>query len=254
MTIAWCTGAGKGIGRSVAMRLARDGVTLAASSRTLEDLESLAREARSSAGRIAPYPLDVTDQEAVAAAVGAIERDLGPLDLAILNAGTHTPISAANFDAAVFRKLMDTNFMGTVHALAAVLPRFIERRAGHVAVVASVAGYRGLPSASAYGASKAALINMCEALKPDLDRYGVQITLINPGFVKTPLTDRNEFKMPFLMEVEDAAARIVDGLKKGRFEVTFPKRFTWGMKLARCLPYAAYFAVTRRIMDNADKH
>lgn len=251
MTIAWCTGAGKGIGRSVAIRLAREGVTLAASSRTAEDLESLAREAASSSGRIVPYPLDVTEAQAVGCVVDAIERDLGPLDLAILNAGTHTPLGAADFDAAVFRKLMETNFMGTVHALDAVLARFIERRAGHVAVVASVAGYRGLPTASAYGASKAALINMCEALKPDLDRYGVQITLINPGFVKTPLTERNEFKMPFLMEVEDAAARIVDGLKKERFEVTFPKRFTWGMKLARCLPYAAYFALTRRIAANA---
>lgn len=253
MTIAWCTGAGKGIGRSVAARLARDGMTVAASSRTAEDLESLARETQSADGRIAPYPLDVTDERAVSAAAEAIERDLGPLDLALLNAGTHTPISAADFDAAVFRKLMETNFMGTVHALAAVLPRFIERRAGHVVVVASVAGYRGLPTASAYGASKAALINMCEALKPDLERDGVRITVINPGFVKTPLTDRNEFKMPFLMEVDDAAARIVDGLKKERFEVTFPKRFTWGMKFARCLPYAAYFALTRRIAAKEDK-
>ena len=108
-----------------------------------------------------------------------------------------------------------------------MLPRFIERRAGHIAVVASVAGYRGLPSASAYGASKSALITMCEALKPELDSYGVKLTLINPGFVKTPLTDRNEFKMPFLMEVDDAAERIIAGLKSNRFEVTFPKRFTW---------------------------
>lgn len=247
MTVAWCTGAGKGIGRAVAIRLARDGTNLAASSRTAADLEALAAESESLSGTIRPYPLDVTRADDVAATAAAIESEMGPLDLVILNAGTHTPVSAKDFETGIFRKLMETNFMGTVNALAAVLPRFIDRRAGHIAIVASVAGYRGLPTSAAYGASKAGLINMCESLKPELDRYGVQITLINPGFVKTPLTDRNEFKMPFLMDVEDAADRIVAGLKTRRFEVTFPKRFTWGMKIARCLPYSLYFALTRRI-------
>lgn len=245
MSVVWCTGAGKGIGRAVALRLARDGGTVAASSRTAGDLEAVAAEAVGLGGTIRPYSLDVTDADAVARAVDTIEAELGRLDLVILNAGTHTPIRAAEFDRSVFRKLMETNYMGTVNALSAVLPRFIDRRAGHIAVVASVAGYRGLPTAAAYGASKAALINMCEAFKPELDRYGVQLTLINPGFVKTPLTDRNDFKMPFLMEVEDAAERIVEGLSTKRFEVTFPKRFTWGMKIARCLPYALYFRITR---------
>ncbi len=204
MTIAWCTGAGKGIGRAVVRRLVGGGARVAASSRTLEDLDSLAAE---TGGAVSPYPLDVTDEAAVRAAVEAIEAEMGPLDLVLLNAGTHTPLSAADFNVAAVRRIMETNFMGTVIPLAAVLPRFIERRAGHIAVVASVAGYRGLPSASAYGASKSALITMCEALKPELDHYGVRLTLINPGFVKTPLTDRNTFKMPFLMEVDDAAER-----------------------------------------------
>lgn len=247
MTVAWCTGAGKGIGRAVAIRLARNGLNLAASSRTVEDLKALAAEAESLDGSIRPYPLDVTEKEAVAATADAIEAEMGRLDLVILNAGTHTPVKAVDFETGIFRKLMETNFMGTVNCLAAVLPRFIERRAGHIAIVASVAGYRGLPTAAAYGASKAALINMCEALKPELDGYGVHLTLINPGFVKTPLTDSNEFKMPFLMQVEDAADRIVAGLDTKRFEVTFPKRFTWGMKIARCLPYALYLPLTRRI-------
>ncbi len=249
MTIAWCTGAGKGIGRAVAYRLARDGARLAASSRTAADLEALGAESEELSGTIRPYPLDVTREEDVAATVDAIEAEMGHLDLVILNAGTHTPVSVEDFETGIFRKLMETNFMGTVNALAAVLPRFIDRRAGHIAVVASVAGYRGLPTAAAYGASKAALINMCEALKPELERYGIKLTLINPGFVKTPLTDRNEFKMPFLIDLDDAADRIVAGLKTGRFEVTFPKRFTWGMKLARCLPYGLYFALTRRMVE-----
>lgn len=247
MTVAWCTGAGKGIGRAVAYRLARDGMRLAASSRTAEDLEALAAESETLSGEIRPYPVDVTRKAEIAATVDAIEAEMGQLDLVILNAGTHEPVRAADFETGVFRRLMETNFMGTVNALAAVLPRFIERRSGHIAIVASVAGYRGLPTAAAYGASKAALINMCESLKPELDRHGVRLTLINPGFVKTPLTDRNEFKMPFLMDVEDAAERIAAGLKTHRFEVTFPRRFTWGMKVARCLPYALYFALTRRI-------
>lgn len=244
MTVVWCTGAGKGIGRAVVKRLARDGARIAASSRTREDLESLAAE---TGGAARPYPLDVTDEAEVREAVAAIEADMGRLDLALLNAGTHTPLTAANFDVATVRRIMETNFMGTVNPLAAVMPRFIDRRAGHIAIVASIAGYRGLPSASAYGASKSALITMCEALKPELDHYGVKLTLINPGFVKTPLTDRNTFRMPFLMDVDDAAERIVAGLQSKRFEVTFPKRFTWGLKLARCLPYALYFGLTRDI-------
>jgi NAD(P)-dependent dehydrogenase (short-subunit alcohol dehydrogenase family) len=250
MTIAWCTGAGKGIGRAVAKGLARDGVRVAVSSRTAEDLASLAAEVSGLSGSINPYPVDVTSEAAVQDVVDGIEREMGSLDLVILNAGTHTPVHAAHLQARDFRRLMETNFMGAVHGLAAVLPRFLARRSGRIAVVASVAGYRGLPTAAAYGASKAALINMCEALKPELDRCGVRLILINPGFVKTPLTDRNEFRMPFLMDVDDAAARIVAGLSKERFEVTFPKRFTWSLKLARCLPYALYFALTRRMVAN----
>ncbi|MCU0894915.1 MAG: SDR family NAD(P)-dependent oxidoreductase [Rhodospirillales bacterium] len=253
MTVVWCTGAGKGIGRAVVKRLVQDGASVAASARTRVDLESLAAE---TAGGARPYPLDVTDEAAVRDAARAIEADIGPLDLVILNAGTHTPLTARQFDVAAVRRIMETNFMGTVNPLAAVLPRFIERRhrrRGHIAVVASIAGYRGLPSASAYGASKSALITMCEALKPELDHYGVKLTLINPGFVKTPLTDLNTFEMPFLMDVDAAARRIVAGLKSNRFEVTFPKRFTWGLKIARCLPYSLYFALTRGIGERLIK-
>lgn len=246
--VAWCTGAGKGIGRAVVLELARQGWVVAASSRTVADLQALAAEAQRAGGIVEAFPVDVGDEAAVASTVAAIEERLGPIDLAILNAGTHIPVSVADFSSGPFRDLMETNFMGTVYGLCAVIPRFVARRSGHVCVVASVAGYRGLPTAGAYGASKAALINLCEALKPELDRAGVRISLVNPGFVKTPLTDKNAFKMPFLIDAETAARRIVAGLAAGRFEITFPRRFTWGLKLLRCLPYALYFALTRTMV------
>jgi len=245
---AWITGAGKGIGRAVALRLAKDGYCVAISARTKEDLESLADKARHLTGTIHVYPLDVTEEETVKNTAEIIEKTLGPLDLVILNAGTHGPTSAEHFESSVFQRLLTINVMGVVHGLAAILPPFIERKCGHIAVVASVAGYRGLPGASAYGASKAALINMCEALKPELDRHNITISLINPGFVRTPLTGQNDFPMPFLMSAEDAADRIVEGLATKRFEITFPRRFTWLLKFLRCLPYAVYFWLSRRIV------
>ncbi len=244
MTV-WITGAGKGIGRAVARRLAQDGWTVAASARTEDDLASLASEFPP--GRVHPYPLDVTDLGRTEATLGRIERDLGALDLAVLNAGTHIPFGVEDFSVEAFRQLVETNLMGTVHGLAQVIPAFIARRRGHIAVVASLAGYRGLPTAAAYGATKAGLINMCEALKPELELHGVRLTLINPGFVETPLTDRNTFPMPFLIPVEDAAERIIRGLARSQFEVAFPGRFAVLMKLLRLLPDRLFFALTRRM-------
>jgi NAD(P)-dependent dehydrogenase (short-subunit alcohol dehydrogenase family) len=248
MKVAWCTGAGKGIGRAVALRLAERGYGVAASARTVADLEGLVSEAGRRGLTIKAFPLDVRDEAAVAATVGAIEHTMGAIELAVLNAGTHMPVNLETLRPAVFRDLMEINFMGVVHGLAALLPAMTARRRGQIAVVSSVAGYRGLPTAAAYGASKAALINMCEALKPEMDRAGIKLALINPGFVKTPLTDKNEFEMPFLIEADEAARRIISGLSQGRFEITFPKRFTWVLKVLRCLPYPLYFALVERLV------
>lgn len=244
--IAWITGAGKGMGRAMARRLADDGWTVAASARTESDLAALA--AAYPPGRVHTFPLDITDAGQTEAVVTEIEEQLGPLALAVLNAGTHIPVRAETFSVEAVRTLVETNLMGTVNGLAPLMERFIGRGRGHIAVVASLAGYRGLPTAAAYGATKAGLINMCEALKPELERRGVRLTLINPGFVKTPLTDRNPFPMPFLVSADAAAERIVRGLASPAFEIAFPCRLAAVMKALRSLPYWLLFPLTRRMV------
>lgn len=239
----WITGASSGIGRAVALAYAAQGRTLAVSARDAKALDSLVAEGN---GRIHAYPLDVTDRAASLALVDRIEADLGPIALALLNAGTHQEVRVVDFDPAVFDRLFAVNVGGVVNGLAAVIPKMVARKSGHIAIVSSVAGYRGLPSASAYGATKAALINMAEALEPDLALHGIKLSLINPGFVRTPLTDLNEFPMPFLMEVDAAAARIVSGLASSAFEITFPRRFAFILKILRLLPIRWYLALTRR--------
>jgi NAD(P)-dependent dehydrogenase (short-subunit alcohol dehydrogenase family) len=240
----WIVGASYGIGAALAQRLARDGLRVVASARSAEKLDELA--AQESAGRIVPWPLDVTDHAAVRAAVPAIEAAHGPLAVVVLNAGTHQPVHAAEFTVAGLRRIVELNLFGVANALEAVMPAMIARGRGRIAVVASVAGYRGLPTAAYYGASKAAVINMVESLKFDLDRAGVVLQLVDPGFVKTPLTDKNEFKMPFLISAEEAAERIARGLRGRSFEIAFPRRFVAIMKLLRLLPYALYFPLVAR--------
>jgi len=238
----WITGASSGIGRALALRLAKTHHVIA-SARRAEVLSDLAA---ASGGRITAWPLDVTDREAVAAAVPAIEALHGSIGLAVLNAGTHIPMGAADFSAARFRQLVELNLMGVVNCLDPLLASMRPRGAGHIAVVASLAGYTGLPTAAAYGATKAALINMCEALKPECDARGIKLQLVAPGFVETPLTEKNSFPMQFLMPVERAIDCFVAGLVSARFEITFPQRFALLMKLLRILPYRLYFPLIRQ--------
>lgn len=244
----WITGASQGIGRALALEMARDGWHVLASARSEDALAALSDEASSLAGSIDPVVLDVTDAPAVAEAIAGIEDRFGPIDLAVLNAGTHEPVDGAAFEASALRRLVELNLMGTANCLEPLISRFVARGKGRIAVVASVVGYRGLPTASAYGATKAGLINLCEALRVELAPHGVGVTVINPGFVKTPLTDRNTFPMPFLIEAEDAARRIAKGLRSERFEIAFPRRFVAILRILRVLPYALYFAITRRLV------
>jgi NADP-dependent 3-hydroxy acid dehydrogenase YdfG len=244
--VAWVTGAGKGIGRALAKRLSEEGWVVAASARTKNDLASLQEEAVSA--KVHTFPLDITNATATKEAIERIETELGRLSLVVLNAGTYVPMSANTFNLEKFRKLVETNLMGTANGLAHIMPKFIGRKAGHIAVVGSLAGYRGLPTSAAYGATKAGLINMCEALRPELEYHGVRLTLISPGFVETPLTDKNDFPMPFLIPVDEAVENIMRGLNGSTFEISFPGRFAFLMKILRILPDWLFFKLTYRMI------
>ena len=173
--------------------------------------------------------------------VELVEREHGPVALAFLNVGTYFPDSDDDIGGDGFRKTFAVNLDGTVNLIGPLVRAMKKRGRGQIAVNASVAGYGGLPQSIAYSASKSALIAMCEALKFDLDRLGITIQLVCPGFVKTPLTDKNDFPMPFLISVEEAGQRIVDGFQHGGFEIAFPKRMAWMLKLINMLPYPVYF-------------
>ena len=242
--LVWITGASSGLGRALALLMAKRGHRVAISARKAESLDEAVKEGEKLRGTLYAVPLDVTDEAQVRAAVEAMEKDHGEIALAVLNAGTHIPLDVEDFNTEAFRKLIDVNVMGVVNCLAPVIERMRERKRGHIAVVASVAGYCGLPSASAYGLTKAGLINMCEALRPELALDGIQLQLVNPGFVRTPLTDKNDFNMPFLMEVDDAAAAFYDGLQSDRFEIVFPRRMACTMASLRSLPYRLFFKIT----------
>ncbi len=244
--IAWITGASSGIGRDVALLLAREGWTVAATARRREQLEALGREAAGLKGAIHAYPADVSDAEAMSAAVDAMEAAHGPVALAILNAGIYLPMEAPAFSAETMRKSWEVNIMGTAHGLEPLIPRMIERTRGHLVIVSSVTGYGGLPTSAAYGATKAGLNIMAESLKIELDRHGVRVSVVNPGFVETPAQDDNEFPKPFMIQSEDAARRIVAGIKRQAFEITFPKRFTFPLKVLKWLPRDWYIALIKR--------
>jgi short-subunit dehydrogenase len=246
--VAWVTGAGQGIGRHVALELALRGWHVAVMSRTKSDLLRLADDIHSRGGKASVHVGDATDAKAMSRIFSTIEVTHGSVGLAILNAGTYIRFGVEDFNVADFGKQIDVNIMGTVRCLAPAMTAMIARRSGQIAVVSSLTAYRGLPLGSAYGASKAALTNMCEALHPELARFGVTISVIHPGFVRTPLTDRNDFPMPFIVEPGLAARRIVDGLERGQFEVTFPLRQALLMKLGRILPYSLYLRITRKIL------
>lgn len=241
---AWITGASTGIGRELALRLAGKGVGVAASARSSVKLDELASLDKN----IMPVPLDVTKIADVAAAHERIVASMGPIDLAVLNAGVWDPMGAGDYDAVRAAATMDVNYGGIANALQPLIPAMISRGTGHLALVASVAGYRGLPKAIAYAPSKAAVISLAEVLRFDLARHGIKVSLVNPGFVDTPMTAVNKFPMPFMIPVQDAADRIMRGLQRERFEIAFPWQLAATLKLLRVLPYPVYFPLVRRLV------
>lgn len=244
----WITGASSGIGAELSQLYAENGHTVFASARNENTLNEMQANSSSLPGDIHALPLDVTDNESVISAFEQmLEKGLQP-DLVILNAGYYEPVEFDELTLEHFEKTYDVNLRGVVRCLLPALKDFSKRKQGHIAIVSSVSGFRGLPKAAAYGSSKAALINMAESLKPECNAHSIKLSLVNPGFVKSKLTDRNKFKMPFLLETRDAAERIVKGLESSAFEVTFPKRFTYWLKLLRILPYRLYFVVAKRLI------
>jgi short-subunit dehydrogenase len=233
----------------LALMLAQRGINVAISARSADKLAALAAENP----RLHAYPLDVTDRAASQEVAQCITAAHGPIDLAVFNAGTWDPMGASDFDAERIARAMDVNFNGVVNGLEAVLPGMIARHDGHVALVASVAGYRGLPKAAAYAPSKAALISLAEVLKPDLARDGVAISIINPGFVETPMTSVNTFPMPFIIKADRAAEIILRGLDAGKFEIAFPWQMQLMMKTLRILPYPLFFRIADRMQPLSNR-
>ncbi len=241
MKTIWIIGASSGIGAELARRYGAQGHRVAVSARRLEKLEELSQ----SADAIFPFALDVTNADRVAAVHEEILNRFHKVDLVIVASAVWRAGTLEELGADFLAKAMATNYIGAVNVVAAVAPAMGQRRAGHIALIASVAGFRGLPNACAYGPTKAAMINLAESIRPELESAGVDLSLINPGFVDTPMTRANAFPMPFMVSAEHAAARIMTGLEKRRYEIGFPRRLLWVMKLLRLLPNGLFFAITR---------
>lgn len=240
--ITWIVGASSGIGRATASALHAKGARVAVSARNgAALLEFVAAHPGSLA-----LPLDLTDHASVMAAAKKLQSDWGTPDLVFACAGHYQSMRATAFSLAEMKRHNDINYVGTLHLLDATLPALLAAGHGHLSLMGSVAGYRGLPQALAYGPTKAALNNLAEVLYMDLHDHGIGVSIINPGFVDTPLTAQNSFHMPALMTSEQAATEIVRGWEAGKFEVHFPRRFTLGLKTLQSAWHGLYFAAVRR--------
>jgi len=244
--VVWLVGASTGIGEALARRLHGLGAKVIVSARNAEALRDFERAHPGSLG----LPLDVTDRAATHAAATAVLGHFGVMDLVLFCAGTYQPMRATAFDLDVVLQHQQVNVVGALHLIDAVLPTLLaqaaEGRGGHLSLVASVAGYRALPKALAYGPTKAALIHLAESLHLDLAPLGLGVSVINPGFVATPLTAGNDFQMPALITPDQAATAILAGWASGHFELHFPRRFTLWLKLMRWMPMGLYERLVRR--------
>lgn len=237
----WLIGASTGIGEATARALHARGAQVIVSARSAAPLQTFMDQHPGAQA----LPLDVTDAAAVARAAADVVA-AGKLDLVMYCAGHYREMRANAFDLAEVQKHWRVNFEGALYVLDALLPVMRRQGTGHISVVSSVAGFRGLPKSLAYGPTKAALINLAETLYLDLRREGVGVSVVNPGFVETPLTAQNDFHMPGLITPDQAAAAILQGWAAGHFEIDFPKRFTFWMRLLRLLPSRPYFAAVSR--------
>ena len=240
----WITGASSGIGKAVAEKFAAEGWKVAVSARRKELLQDMAKDQN-----ISSFPLDVTDRSQINSVFQNILKEFGNIDVCLFSSGTYEPKDEQNIDPDKIKNVINVNFLGVIDCVKAVEEYFKNKKTGHISIVSSIAGYRGLPNSSGYGPSKAALTNFCESIYFDFKKFGVRVSVISPGFIKTPLTDKNEFPMPFLKTPEYAAEKIFDGLiKSSSFEIHFPKGLTLTLKFLRILPYRLYLFLVDKLV------
>ena len=240
----WITGASSGIGKAVAEKFASKGWKVAVSARTKAVLDQMSKNQN-----MFSFPMDVTDQAQIKKSFDNILTEFGDLDLCIFSSGTYDPKDESKINSDKIRNVINVNFFGVIDCVKVVEDHFKNKKSGHISIVSSIAGYRGLPNSSGYGPSKAALTNFAESIYFDFKKYGVRISIISPGFIKTPLTDKNEFPMPFLKTPDYAAEKIFNGLVKSNvFEVHFPKGLTLTLKFLRILPYKIYLFLVDKLV------
>lgn len=239
----WLLGASSGIGAALGQALLARGARVALSARNADRLRFVANGAEMAL----LLPCDAADDASLRGAWDGVQAAWGGVDVAIYVAGDYVPMRAWELDVAVAKRMIDVNFTGAVSFASCVVPQLLSQGQGQIGFVASVAGYRGLPKSLIYGPTKAALINFAEALYFDLAPQGIGVRVINPGFVATPLTAQNDFAMPALLTPEHAAEETIAGFAGGAFEIHFPKRFTWVMKLLAHMPYRLYFSLIKRL-------
>jgi short-subunit dehydrogenase len=251
--IVWLTGATSGIGKALTVRFLNEGMRVALTGRNKEKLEQFITTLDVQEGRLLAVPADVAIKEDIESGYSMIKSTWGVPDMVIANAGTHINMPASEITVDKCRKLFEINLIGAVSTLLVGLPDMLERGSGHLVGVGSLSSYRGLPLAAAYGASKAGLNNFLQSLRFDVETYGLSVTAINPGFVRTPLTDRNTYPMPMIIEADQAAEYIWSGLSKRKMEIHFPPAFSWTCKFLRILPYQFYHALVRRFTGSAKR-
>ena len=240
----WITGASTGIGKALAIKFANNGWNVAASARR----ESLLKELEVSNQNIFSYPLDVTNKENCRKVFRNIEDKFKNIDISFFSTGTWDPKKEKDIDVEQIENVMKVNFFGTLNCIKSVEEYYKKTGNGHISIVSSIAGYRGLPNSTGYGPSKSALNNLAESLYFDFKRYGVRVSLISPGFIKTPMTDKNDIKMPFLKTVDYAAEKIFKGLTKtNQFEIHFPKQLTLILKFLKILPNSWYLGLISKL-------
>lgn len=247
--IIWITGASSGIGKALAIKFAEKGWIVAASARR----ENLLEDLNKFNPNIYSFPLDVTEIENCKLIANKIIEKFGGIDICVFGTGMHDPKSEKRFNLNKIREIMEVNYFGTMNSINSIYEYFSEKKNGQISIISSVAGYRGLPAAGAYCASKAALTSYAESLNFDMKMKNVRVSLISPGFIKTPMTDQNDFPMPMIKSPEFAANEIFKGLtEKKSFEIHFPKAFTYFLKFLQILPSSIYFKLVSKGMKKID--